>query len=60
MNYNCPHCNGKIKVDDRIDINVDEEYVECSMIGHCIECEKDYTWYDLYQYKKSFGLTLME
>ena len=55
MNYKCPHCGEYIEEDDRIDISIDGEFVECKMVGHCPECERDYTWYELYQYKKSFG-----
>lgn len=60
MNYNCPHCGEEIEVDDRIDISADDDYVECKMVGHCPECERNYTWYELYQYKKSFGFALAD
>ena len=60
MNYKCPHCAEEIEVDDRIDINVDDDYVECKMVGHCPECERNYTWYEVYQYKKSFGFALAD
>ena len=35
MNYNCPHCGEEIEEDDRIDISVDDDYIECKMVGHC-------------------------
>lgn len=60
MNYKCPHCAEEIEVDDRIDINVDDDYVECKMLGYCSECERNYIWYELYQYKKSFGFALAD
>jgi DNA-directed RNA polymerase subunit RPC12/RpoP len=60
MNYKCPHCGEEIEVDDRIDLNVDDDYTESKMLGHCPDCERDYIWYDLYQYKRSFGFALAD
>ena len=60
MNYKCPHCGEEIEEDDRIDISIDDDYVECKMVGHCPECERNYTWYELYQHKKSFGFALAD
>lgn len=60
MNYKCPHCGEEIEEDDRIDISVDDDYVECKMVGHCPECGRNYSWYELYQYKKSFGFALAD
>jgi endogenous inhibitor of DNA gyrase (YacG/DUF329 family) len=60
MNYKCPHCGEYIEVDDRIDLNVDDDYAESKMLGHCPDCERDYIWYDLYQYKRSFGFALAD
>jgi transcription elongation factor Elf1 len=60
MNYKCPHCAEEIEVDDRVDISVDDDYVECEMIGHCPECKRKYSWFELYQYKKSFGFYLYD
>ena len=60
MNYKCPHCGEEIEEDDRVDISVDDDYVECELIGHCPECERKYSWFELYQYKKSFGFSLYD
>ena len=60
MNYKCPHCGEEIEEDDRVDISIDDDYVECELIGHCPKCERKYSWFELYQYKKSFGFALYD
>jgi transcription elongation factor Elf1 len=59
MKHKCPHCNVELKIDDVIDIDVDEDYVNCKVIGYCPECDRLYSWYNHYKYEKSsdFGLT---
>lgn len=62
MKHKCPHCNVELKIDDVIDIDVDEDYedyVNCKVIGYCSECDRLYSWYNHYKYEKSsdFGLT---
>lgn len=62
VKHKCPHCNVELKIDDVIDIDVDEDsenYVICKVIGYCPECDRLYSWYNHYKYEKSsdFGLT---
>ena len=62
VKHKCPHCNVELKIDDVIDIDVDEDYenyVNCKVIGYCPECDRLYSWYNHYKYEKSsdFGLT---
>ena len=59
MNYKCPHCNVEAEIEDRIDFSIDEEFVEVEMLGYCPECERAYSWFELYEYKKSYGFALV-
>jgi uncharacterized protein with PIN domain len=60
MKYKCPYCNVELEIDDRVNIDIDEQYVESEMEGHCPECDRIYTWYDSYEYKESYKLTLVD
>jgi hypothetical protein len=43
----------------KLDVDEDEDYVNCKVIGYCPECDRLYSWYNHYKYEKSsdFGLT---
>lgn len=60
MIFKCPHCNEFIEADDRIDIDIDGDYVECKMIGHCPTCDRNYQWFDVYGHTRSYGFTLAD
>lgn len=47
----CPKCGGEIELDDVIDESegFDEFYKDC--VGHCLSCETDYQWVDVYDFK---------
>ena len=60
MDYKCPHCNVEIETDDRIDIDIDDDHVECKMVGHCPTCDRNYQWFEVYEHIKSVGFALAD
>lgn len=49
MNYSttpcCPHCgNPDLRVDDMYDMSYDEDTVELSFVGLCLECAHSIYW----------------
>ena len=58
MEFKCPHCNVEIEVEDRIDFDIENDFVECKMLGFCPECGRTYTWKELYKYDKSYDFVL--
>lgn len=60
MFFKCPHCNDEIETDDRIDIDVDDTFVECKVVGHCPTCDRNYQWVEVYKHLKTYGFTLTD
>lgn len=60
MEFKCPHCNVEIEVEDRIDFDIDSDFIECKMIGSCPECGRTYIWKELYKYEKSYDFVLAD
>lgn len=44
----CPNCGGIIERDDTYDSYPDVDYIVYFCIGHCVECETEYQWKEIY------------
>ena len=60
MIFKCPHCSVEIETDDRIDIDVDDTFVECKMVGHCPACDRNYQWFEVYEHIRTYGFALAD
>ena len=47
----CLKCGGEIEYDDCYDVECDNEYVERFYCGHCIKCDTDHLWSELYKFE---------
>ena len=47
----CLKCGGMIAYDDCYDIECDEDFVERFYSGHCLNCNTDHLWSELYKFK---------
>ena len=51
----CLKCGGMIEYDDCLDTEHgmgDEDVIICLYVGHCIECNTDYSWKEEYKFDK--------
>lgn len=47
----CPKCNGVIECDDTFDTSTcDDRHIEYC-VGHCINCDTEYQWKEVYIFK---------
>ena len=46
----CPKCGGIIENDDTYDSSSDFSYIVCFCVGHCVKCETEYQWKEVYGY----------
>lgn len=52
----CLNCGGEIEYDDCYDMECWGDSVIRSYSGHCIECNKDFLWEEVYEFKKIHDL----
>ena len=48
----CPYCGVEINYDDMIDDYFDASTYEAFWQGHCPECERHFTWKEIYHYSR--------
>lgn len=49
----CKYCNVELEFDDTIDEDWDDDTVIAKEVGHCPKCNKNYFWFDYFEYKRS-------
>lgn len=47
----CLKCGDDIEYDDCYDIEYDGDWVERFYTGHCVKCNTDHLWSELYEFK---------
>ena len=47
----CLKCGGMIKYDDCYDFECDGDWVERFYCGHCVDCNTDHLWSELYKFE---------
>ena len=52
----CPKCGGIIEFDDCCDSYTDEEVHVNYCYGHCLNCETNYKWKEIYEYTRQEDL----
>lgn len=53
----CPKCGGTIEFDYLCGkFSQDNEYINCCR-GHCVNCETDYQWKEVYKFMRQEDLT---
>ena len=53
----CPHCNALLIEDDCYNSDIDDNNVRTYIVGHCDNCEKEFQWEKLYEFKKVESLS---
>ena len=47
----CPHCNVTLEEDDCIDIEDEISRLVKQLVGHCVDCGREYQWVEVYAYE---------
>lgn len=47
----CPKCGGIIEYDDTYDSSTCDEWHIDYCFGHCLNCDTNYQWKEIYNYK---------
>lgn len=48
----CPNCNVTLEWDDTFDVSVGDDEVYVYIAGHCENCNKDFTWREIFTFKE--------